>query len=347
MTTCLLLLAGMVGLVLLSRWGWPRFRDWLIRTPDAPAAWREFAAATLTQGGVAKMAGYLVLLPFIDWRLPRPIVTWLCRTVGRQQGIDFAEVERPLETYETLDAFFVRGICPARRPFDDAPFAVLSPADAEIVGVGAIEAGTLWQAKGMPYALTDLLPAPEAEQFIGGDYVSLYLRPSDCHRVFSPLDGAVRAAVAVPGGEMPVSDSARSSIPRLYVQNKRVAHLLETSAGAVALIMIGAYKVGRIEARYDSTLRIDDERLVRREYAPPPSCRRGEWLATFHLGSSIVLLFEPGRFQPDANLVGRRVRYGARLGLRRNGPVDRRENGDASSAHARTHSESAGDLPLL
>lgn len=311
------LAAALAGLALAL--AWPRLRRALIRSTAAPATLREFAAATLAQGGVGKMLLYHALLPFVDRRLPRPCVTWLCRTIGGAEGIDFSELERPLETYATLGEFFVRDIAAERRPPCPAAGVAVSPADCEVVAQGRIDADQLFEAKGMPYRLADLLPVPEAARFVDGDYLSLYLRPSDCHRVFCPVDDArVHAAVGLAGGEMPVAPVVRELVSGIYVHNKRVAHLLRTPQGDVALVMIGAFKVGRIASAYDPRpWRVLEEPAPareRRDYAPEVALARGDWLATFHLGSSIVLLFERGRFRPDAGLAGRRLRYGERLG---------------------------------
>lgn len=318
--TLALCASGVVAIVAAVIRAWPRLRLAIIRREAFPDGLREFAAATLGQGGVIKMLGYYTLLPLVNLRLPRPIVTWLCRRVGAQQGIDFSELEQPVSVYPTLDAFFVRGLDPSRRPICRDPDAVVSPADAEILDHGPIVSDTLMHAKGVPYRLGDLLPVAEAARFADGDYIVLYLRPSDCHRVFCPVDHAhVRSAVAIGGGEMPVAPVLHELLPGIYVQNKRLAHLLSSPGGDLALVMVGAFKVGRMEATYDPRpwARLATGRSERRDYESSVPLDRGTWMATFHLGSSIILLFESGQFQPDAGLIGRRIRYGERLGLLR------------------------------
>lgn len=313
------IMAGVVLTVLAIAFAWPRVRLGLIRAHGAPAALREFAAATLAQGGTWKMLGYHALLPVVDRRLPRPIVTWLCRKVGAQQGIDFSELAEPLESHATLGAFFTRGVQPARRPVCAEAGAVISPVDGDVESVGRIDEAMILEAKGAPYRLEELLPLAGTSHFHGGDFVVLYLRPADCHRVFSPLDQArVEAAVAVPGGEMPVAPAVRGLVSGIYVHNRRLAHLLATPAGRVALVMVGAYKVGRLVPAYDprpwNAFTARSGLPERRDYAPAPVLARAEWLATFHLGSTVILLFEPGRVRLEPGLAGRRLRYGERLG---------------------------------
>lgn len=313
----LLLLGGLAALAAGLRMTWPRLRIWLIRGETAPAALREFAAGTLVQGGIGRTAAYAALIPWVHTRLPRWLIARIARTVARQHGENVGELERPLEDFATLDELFTRAVNPALRPICREGAAVVSPVDAEVVCLGVVDAGTLIQAKGMPYRLADLLPIPEAEAFEGGCYVVLYLRATDCHRVFCPADDVrVRASVAVPGRTMPVAPAIGSTVPNLYTQNKRVAHLLDTPEGPVALVMVGAYLVGEMDSVYDPQPWPRGSReAVRRDYAAPqPQLGRGEWMATFHLGSTVVLLFAPGRFQPAEGLLGRRVRYGERVG---------------------------------
>lgn len=316
--TLILAAWGVLGLVVLLgvMLKTPRLRLWLIRCEAVPRALREFAAASWSQGGVLKMAVYCSLLPLVERRLPRRLTVWLCRTIGAQQGVDFSESEWPVQNYPTIDAFFTRGLRPGVRPLNREPLAVVSPADAEIAAVGSLQRGTLVQAKGMPYALSDLVPVEEASWFSDGTYLVLYLRPRDCHRVFCPVDeAAVRSAIATPGGAWPVSPEVSAAVNGVLVQNRRLVHLLETPNGRVGLVMVGAYNVGRITTAYDASLPSPAKRKpFRRDYDSAPQLQRGDWLATFHLGSTVVLLFERDRFQPDAELVGQSVRYGQKIG---------------------------------
>lgn len=292
---------------------WRPLQRWLIVSERAPDGLREFAAGALVQGGVHRALAYLVLSRWARVRLPGWVIAAVGRAIARQQGGDASELERPVESYTTLDELFTRGINPALRPICPETNAVVSPADAEVVDAGRLESEMLIQAKGMPYRLSDLLAMPEAERWRGGDYLVLYLRAGDCHRVFCPVhDARVRACVSIPGGTMPVAPVIRAIRPQVYTQNKRLAHWLETPRGGVALVMVGAYLVGDMDCTYDAAPWRAGER---RDYgAAGPRLARGEWMATFHLGSTVVLLFEAGRFRAEPGLVGRKLRYGEKIG---------------------------------
>jgi phosphatidylserine decarboxylase len=90
----------------------------------------------------------------------------------------------------------------------------------------------------------------------------------------------------------------------------------------VALIAVGAYNVGRISAAFDPAWNAPPGRSEwvtnraggqpeTRTYTPPIAIEQGDEVMTFHLGSTIVLIFEPGRVSLDASLTpGAKVRLG-------------------------------------
>ena len=60
--------------------------------------------------------------------------------------------------------------------------------------LGTISGGQLLQAKGIRYSLTSLVLDSRAQTtFDGGWFATIYLAPSDYHRVHVPIDGTLRA----------------------------------------------------------------------------------------------------------------------------------------------------------
>jgi len=62
-------------------------------------------------------------------------------------------------------------------------------------------------------------------------------------------------------------------------------------------------------------------------YSAPRAVRRGEELGAFHLGSTVVLLFEPGRVKLAPLALGQRIRLGEPIARR----VSARGQGDAAA----------------
>jgi phosphatidylserine decarboxylase len=188
----------------------------------------------------------------------------------------------------------------------------------------------LIQAKGRDYTVSELLDDPtEAERFDGGPFVTLYLSPRDYHRIHTPCDGAISRARHIPGALLPVNKAAVSHLPQLFARNERLLCYIDGPLGRVAMVAVGAYNVGRISAAWDPVWNAPagaDSWVTNRPgldaatrvYDPPPRLRQGDELMTFHMGSSVVMLFEPGRvkLRPDLQL-DKSVRAGEVLGVQK------------------------------
>ena len=92
---------------------------------------------------------------------------------------------------------------PALRPVDPDPSVVVSPSDAIIGALGRIEDTKLFQIKGAPYSLLDLLGDPAlVERHRNGRFVTLRLTSSMYHRFHAPYDARIersRSSMAMSG----------------------------------------------------------------------------------------------------------------------------------------------------
>ncbi|MFN8010403.1 MAG: archaetidylserine decarboxylase [Holophagaceae bacterium] len=250
----------------------------------------------------------LHLLRFYPKKLGGAVVGWAARRTlppglrepvlgrfARRYGADVAEAEKPLREYPSLQAFFTRRLRPGLRPQEAmAPGALNSPVDARVIACGRIEAGTVLQAKGLPYRVAELLKHdPAAARFEGGHYLTLYLAPKDYHRIHVPLEGRVSAVSRVEGELWPVNDASTAHVPRLYERNRR-AVWLATGTGPdegleVAAVLVGATHVGGVviaERWLGGRALPKDGALT----VPDLPCAPGDDLGTFEFGSTVVLL---------------------------------------------------------
>lgn len=196
--------------------------------------------------------------------------------------------ERP---YPTFDAFFTRRLRHGVR--DISADTVVSPADGRLSAVGNIDSASVIRVKGRPYDVGELVgDDSETNRYRGGSFAVVYLSPSDYHRVHSPVDGSVSAVRGLPGDYYPVNAIGEAHVPRLFVRNNRVAIVIDNGEiGRVTLVMVGAYIVGRISV---SVLPLPAVPPGVHAPSPPPIVHRGEEIGVFHLGSTVVLLLEPG-----------------------------------------------------
>jgi phosphatidylserine decarboxylase len=272
----------------------------------------------LPQGALSRAFGRLADVP-LPPALRGPVIGAFARAVG----VDLTEAEQPVEAYPSLNQFFVRKLRPEARTWPESPEAVASPVDGRFGQVGRVSAGKLIQAKGRVYSLRDLLDEDDQwERFDGGVFATLYLSPKDYHRIHSPTDGIVRRARHVPGALMPVNLPAVEHVPELFARNERLITYVDGPVGRVAVVAVGAYNVGRISAAFDREWNAapgashwvtnrPGSAPVTRVYDPPVRIHRGDEIMTFHLGSTVVLVFEPDRVElaPDV-----RPEAAARLG---------------------------------
>jgi len=252
--------------------------------------------------------------------LPSRLRTLMLSRFARAYGIDVSEAEKPLEQYAGFDDFFTRRLSRGARPVDAATDRVVSPADGTIVESGLVTAGKLLQAKGVLFGLSDLLADPEAAQRLeGGAYVITYLSPKDYHRVHSPVAGQVIGWHHIPGTLFTVSARGVLREPGLFIRNERFVTLIESEGALLAVVMVAAVGVGHITVSYDPEVATHGARFVRaavrhRRYEMPKPIGRGDELGIFHLGSTTIAIFEPGRVALDPLSSGSALKMGVGIG---------------------------------
>ena len=213
----------------------------------------------------------------------------IARAYARAYGVDMQEAAGA--PYPSFDAFFTRPLHAGARTIDDD--AVVSPADGSLEASGPVDPGGRIFVKGRPYDVGELVgDAREAARYSGGAFAVVYLSPRDYHRVHSPVAGRIALVRGIPGDLYPVNSVGEQHIPRLLVRNNRVAISIDTSdLGRVVVVMVGAVIVGRISVGV-----VDAPAVPPGDHAiePPHEVVRGDEIGVFHLGSTAVLLLEPG-----------------------------------------------------
>ena len=261
----------------------------------------------LPQHGLSRAAGRLASTsrPWIR----RPLI----RAFARAYGVDMAQAERPdLRAYGSFNDFFSRALVPGARPIDPAPDAVVSPADGAVSQTGTIEDGHLIQAKGIRYPFRTLADVCAGPAFEGGAFATVYLSPSDYHRVHLPMAGRLTRTVAVPGKLFSVNAATEAGIEGLFAVNERLVMEFETEAGTMLVVMVGAMIVASIATVWDGPASPYRSRQVTRHDL---AFEKGAEIGRFLLGSSVVLAFEDGRVDLGGALeAGTVLKMGERIG---------------------------------
>jgi phosphatidylserine decarboxylase len=256
-------------------------------------------------------------------RLPLPagVSRVAVQAYTRWFGVDLEDVEPELITrgFPSFDAFFTRTLRDGARLVDKTPDVLVSPSDGRLREVAEVEAQGVVVAKGHAYAIGELLADAElAQRFVGGLQLVIYLHPRDYHRVHTPVSGVVRRISSIPGRLLPVNDAAVAREPRLFAVNERMVFVLDTDFGVVAVVMVAAFGVGHMSCAFHEVAP-HPERETNIDLAPPPFLAKGDELGVFHLGSTVVLLTEPGFEVVEGLESDSRLTFGQPLLRRRGG----------------------------
>jgi phosphatidylserine decarboxylase len=235
---------------------------------------------------------------FIGWfsRIEQPLVRDLSLAAWRLfADLDLSEAKK--EQFNSLHDCFIRELKDGARPIDRRTQILVSPCDAIVGACGKVAGAEVYQAKGFPYALQDLLCDEElVEAYRDGCYATLRLKSSMYHRFHAPYEGRIERIRYISGDTWNVNPIALKRIERLFCKNERAALTLKLAPNgqvvtlvAVAAILVASIRLRCVADAFNQNYRgrsvIDCERPV----------RKGEELGWFEHGSTIIV-FAPDGF---------------------------------------------------
>jgi phosphatidylserine decarboxylase len=212
----------------------------------------------------------------------------------------------------------------------------VSPCDAIVGACGRIEGDRVYQIKGSPYTLANLLgDATAISNFRDGRFITLRLTSSMYHRFHAPYDLTVDKVTYISGDTWNVNPVALKRVARLFCKNERaVIHArLEPSGHPILLVPVAAILVASIRLHFiDTERRLRDmantertgrdrrqNRAVTRtndaRHHISCSCRvsKGEELGWFEHGSTIIVFTPQGFNLAEGVVDGMRVKAGQAL----------------------------------
>ena len=252
---------------------------------------------------------------FIGWfsKIEQPWVRDLSIACWRMfSDLDLSEARKT--EFKSLHDCFTRELKPGLRPYDPDPSIVASPSDAIVGAFGAIADTELFQIKGAPYSLLDLLGDPDlVEAHRNGRFVTLRLTSSMYHRFHAPADMKIERVTFIHGDTWNVNPIALKRVERLFCKNERAVLQTRLSTGeALTLVPVAAILVASIRLHCL-------DRLLNAQTTGPvvlpcdASAAKGDELGWFEHGSTIIVL-APDHFEfCDGIADGTRIRAGEPL----------------------------------
>jgi len=257
-----------------------------------------------------------LLTRFMGWfsRIERPLVRDLSIGLWRFfSDLDLTEAKKA--NFRSMHACFTRELKDGARQVEADPSILASPCDA-IVGAGGAIAGTdLFQVKGFPYTLQDLLGRPSlGGEHVNGCFVTLRLTSSMYHRFHAPHDCRVEQVTYISGDTWNVNPIALKRVERLFCKNERAVLRTRLAAGdhIVTLVPVAAILVASIRLHFLDVL------LNLKHRGPnviPCDARfqKGQEMGWFEHGSTIIVLAPNGFSLCDHAREGSIIRMGQPL----------------------------------
>ncbi len=244
-----------------------------------------------------------------------PLLTRLLIRMWRLFANDLNLDEAQKREFRSLHECFIRELRPGMRPVDARRDIVVSPCDAIVGECGNIAGTSVFQAKGFPYDLEDLIPDQEIrERYRDGKYITLRLKSSMYHRFHAPVDCEINQVTYISGDTWNVNQIALQRIEKLYCKNERAVIELHTGRGQsrICLVPVAAILVASIRLNW-----LND--LLSMKYKGPNTINchakfdKGDELGYFQHGSTIILFSTPDYNFCDATQTGNRVQMGQPL----------------------------------
>jgi phosphatidylserine decarboxylase len=233
------------------------------------------------------------------------LTTRVIRWFIERYNVNMAEAAQPdPAAYATFNEFFTRELQAGARPL--AASDLICPVDGAISQFGAIAGDQIFQAKGHRYSTQALVggDAALAAHFQDGHFATLYLSPRDYHRIHMPCAGRLVRMIHVPGELFSVNPTTARGVPGLFARNERVVCVFDggDNLGPWVLVLVGATIVGSMATVWHGVVSPPRTGQIREwDYtAPANSYAQGVEMGRFLLGSTVVLLFAPGRVRFDA-----------------------------------------------
>ena len=255
----------------------------------------------LPQHFLSRLSGYLTNSQYA------PLKNMLIKMACKHFKISLTEAKREnINDYTSFNDFFTRHLKSEARPISHEKQDIISPADGVVSQFGKITNQQLIQSKGKYFSLLELLGEDEemAKKLNDGSFFTVYLSPSDYHRVHMPFDGKLVKMTYIPGKLFSVNQVTAENIDRVFSRNERVVCYFETSFGIMPVIFVGALLVASIITTWHGIVAPSYEGKIKNWAYNDSSLKfkKGDEIGHFQFGSTIICCFPENAMDWNADL---------------------------------------------
>jgi phosphatidylserine decarboxylase len=252
---------------------------------------------------------------FIGWfsKIENPVVRDVSIGLWKMfSDLDLGEAKK--SHFRSMHDCFVRELKDGARPVDPDPNILVSPCDAIVGAGGEVEDTLLYQVKGFPYMLEDLMGDRQmVDLHRNARYVTLRLKSSMYHRFHAPHDCRVEQVTYIAGDTWNVNPIALKRIEKLFCKNERALIRTTLASGhPVALVPVAAILVAAIRLHFLDTL-LSMKHRGPNVFPCNARFRKGEEMGWFEHGSTIIVFAHPDLALCDNVRDGATIRMGEPL----------------------------------
>ena len=252
---------------------------------------------------------------FIGWfsKIEQPVIRDLSIGLWRRfSDLDLSEAKKP--QFRSMHDCFVRALKDGARPLDPDPKTLVSPCDAVVGANGTVNDTLLYQVKGFPYTLEDLMGDQRmVDRYRNARYVTLRLKSSMYHRFHAPHDCRVDQVTYISGDTWNVNPIALRRVERLFCKNERALLATTLASGhPVALVPVAAILVAAIRLHFLNVLLCMKHRGPNVFTCHTPF-KKGEEMGWFEHGSTIIVFAHSDLVLCDSVREGATIRMGEPL----------------------------------
>lgn len=230
---------------------------------------------------------------------------YVIKPYSKFYAVNLDELKEDINQFKNLHSFFTRELKEGARQIDNREGVIVSPVDGVLSDTGKIEKNKTIIVKNKEYSILEMLGSEElTNRFIDGTYIILYLSPAHYHRIHSPISGKIISSYSLGSTSYPVNKIGLKYGDFVLSKNYRRISYISHDNTSIAVIKVGAMFI-------NSVVMLNDKEMW----------TKGEEIAYFSFGSTVILLFEKDSFEVSSRIkASMNIKMGEEIGKIRKAP---------------------------